>query len=298
MGIYSRSYMQDHPAHHSNGPWALKGILIVLAVIFILQNILRHWLGSSFLEEYFALSLQGLSSGWIHTLLTYGFLHSTERALPWHLILNGFMLYWFGREFQDRAGSKHFLECFLFCIFTGGLMWAFVHLFTPGPSGVIGASSGVFGILALFCRYRWMDTMMLLFIPIRFNGQQLFWALVGIQGFFLLFSEIPGNLANSTAYSAHLGGIIGAILYEKYRLHKASFLERFTTRSQPRPMRPAWQKRADASRAAAGRFSVNLSRTDNLKQEVDRILDKINEQGFGSLSTEEKAILEKARGKF
>jgi hypothetical protein len=33
-----------------------------------------------------------------------------------------------------------------------------------------------------------------------------------------------------------------------------------------------------------------------MQTEVDRILDKINESGFGSLTVEEKLTLEKAKG--
>lgn len=289
--------MRGDPDRTPRGPWALKGILIALAAIFILQNILTHWVGSTSLEEYLALSMKGLKSGWLHTLLTYGFLHSTAQPLPWHLILNGFMLYWFGREFEARAGSYHFLECFLFSILSGGILWSIVHLFGGHSSAVIGASAGVFGVLALFCRYRWLDSMVLMFIPIRFTGQQLFWALIGIQGFLMLFSEIPGNFSNATAYSAHLGGILGAVLYEKVRLHKTPFLLRFSTSSRPSRSKPAWQKRADATRGTTNRFSVNLSKPNHLKAEVDRILDKINDKGFGALTAEEKQILEKARNK-
>jgi hypothetical protein len=34
----------------------------------------------------------------------------------------------------------------------------------------------------------------------------------------------------------------------------------------------------------------------DMQAEVDRILDKINEQGFGSLTDNEKQTLEKAKG--
>lgn len=272
----------------------MKAILIALVAIFILQNIVRHWMGSSFMEDTFALSISGLKEGWIQTLLTYGFLHSTNGALPWHLLLNTFMLYWFGREFEHRAGSLHFLECFLFSIVSGGLAWTLVHLWVGGASGVIGASSGVFGLLVLFCRYRWTDPMALLFIPVQFNGKQLFWALIGIQSFFFLFSEVPGTLSGGTAYSAHLGGIVGALLYEKYRLGRRPLLSALVDRSGA-VRQPAWKKRADASRAATGRYSVNVSGPTNMKAEVDRILDKINDHGFGALTSEEKAVLEKAR---
>ena len=43
-------------------------------------------------------------------------------------------------------------------------------------------------------------------------------------------------------------------------------------------------------------FKVNLSSSTDIQVEVDRILDKINDQGFGALSEKEKHTLEKAKG--
>ena len=107
MSIYSRSYMRgDPPGYNAHQPWALKSILITIVAIFLVQNIFRYWLGSTFLEMHFSLNLYRLSHGWIHTLLTYGFLHSTDGALPWHLVFNGLMLYWFGKEIEARIGSE------------------------------------------------------------------------------------------------------------------------------------------------------------------------------------------------
>ena len=57
--------------------------------------------------------------------------------------------------------------------------------------------------------------------------------------------------------------------------------------------------------ATAGTYKVNLSGTEpekptrmgkaDLRAEVDRILDKINSQGFGSLTDEEKRCLDQAK---
>jgi membrane associated rhomboid family serine protease len=298
MSIYSRSYMRGERPGFDSGPWAVKGILIVLVAIFLLQNILRHWLGSSFMEVHFALDLHRLSEGWIHTLLTYGFLHSTEGALPWHLVFNGLMLYWFGREIEARMGSERLLECFLLCIFSGGVIWSCLHFLTDQNAVVLGASSGVFGILYLFCRFRWNTVMEFPFLPLRFTGQQIFWVLFGFQMFFLLFAELPGSNPSATAYSAHLGGLLGAFIYERKCLHRATVISFFRRHSQPAVRPPRWEKRAAAVKSrTAGHYSVNLSKPADLKQEVDRILDKINEQGFGALNEEEKRILDKAKDK-
>ncbi|MEI7438422.1 MAG: DUF6576 domain-containing protein, partial [Thermoleophilia bacterium] len=42
-------------------------------------------------------------------------------------------------------------------------------------------------------------------------------------------------------------------------------------------------------------FQVNLGRKEELRVEVDRILDKINSQGFGALTAEEKRRLDEAK---
>ena len=42
-------------------------------------------------------------------------------------------------------------------------------------------------------------------------------------------------------------------------------------------------------------YSVNLDDREMVEQEVDRILDKINDKGFGSLNEDEKRTLDKAK---
>ena len=42
-------------------------------------------------------------------------------------------------------------------------------------------------------------------------------------------------------------------------------------------------------------FQVNLSTDEHIYHEVDRILDKINAKGFGSLTNSEKQLLDKAK---
>jgi membrane associated rhomboid family serine protease len=296
MSIYNRSYMREERRGYREGPWALKGILITLVAVFLLQNIVRHWFGSFFIEEHFALSMVRLSEGWLHTLLTYGLLHSTQNALPWHLVLNGLVLYWFGREIEARLGSDKFLECFLLSILVGGILWFSVHYVSGQGGSVVGASSGVFGMIYLFCRFHWQDGLSLLFLPIRFTGKQLFAVLFAFQLFFLLFAELPGQAGNATAYSAHIGGVLGAFVYERYLLTKASLLSLLRPSAIPvGTSTPQWRKRPKVAAGKETKFTINMSSRGDLRKEVDRILDKINHEGFGALSAEEKATLDKAK---
>jgi hypothetical protein len=56
---------------------------------------------------------------------------------------------------------------------------------------------------------------------------------------------------------------------------------------------PSWMKKKNK---APKKFTVNFSMDKKkLQKEVDRILDKINAEGFGALNDEEKATLDKAK---
>ena len=43
------------------------------------------------------------------------------------------------------------------------------------------------------------------------------------------------------------------------------------------------------------KYTINFETHQSIQQEVDKILDKINSEGFGALNQREKSILEKAK---
>ena len=55
------------------------------------------------------------------------------------------------------------------------------------------------------------------------------------------------------------------------------------------------EARAAEVGAPSPAYSVNVGDRGHLRAEVDRILDKINSDGFGSLSADEKRVLDEAR---
>jgi hypothetical protein len=58
---------------------------------------------------------------------------------------------------------------------------------------------------------------------------------------------------------------------------------------------PKWLQKKKLVTALKTQFKVNVGPRPDLKAEVDRILDKINVSGFGSLTPEEKRTLDQAR---
>ena len=73
----------------------------------------------------------------------------------------------------------------------------------------------------------------------------------------------------------------------------------FAQSSMPviRVKRPAWMKVSSSGKktTASSNYTVNFSNRESIQEEVDRILDKINDEGFGALTEEEKSTLDRAK---
>ena len=110
---------------------------------------------------------------------------------------------------------------------------------------------------------------------------------IDLYGFF--FSEL--NNSGSIAHSAHLGGLMGGALVFFY-LQSGRVFPKFVLISKTK----IESKFSFKSKGLKSEYKVNFSTTDEIQTEVDRILDKINDSGFGSLTKEEKLTLEKSKG--
>ena len=270
----------------------LGWLLIVNVAVFALQNLLIVFLGEdlyrvAFLNN-FALSGAAVSSAKVWTLFTYGFLHDTNNFF--HLLFNGLGLFFIGRMVIRIFGEKAFLEVFLLSTLTGGLLYLCFHF--TGLGFVLGASGALMGVLALFCMARPEEKVTLLVyfvLPVTLKPKWILWGTSAISVLGILFQELPGT--SYTAHSAHLGGILGGVLYYQFLIRGKSFSDlsskfKFGKTSTTPPPKPKVKSMG---------YSVNFGSKDKLKKEVDRILDKINEQGFGSLTDEERRTLDRAR---
>ncbi len=267
----------------------LTWILSALVVGFVLQNIFGRWFESNAFERLFALAPDSLARGYAWTLVSYTLLHGGIL----HLLFNALGIFLLGRELVPLLGSRRFLTVYLSAAISGGLVWVGVHHFTGGAA-LVGASSCVLMMFILFaCFYPDREITFLLFfvLPVTIKPKYLAWILVGIDLLGFLFSELPGGSFDSgIAYSSHLGGIAVGWIYYRY-FHANNGWDR-----APSIELPAWFRRRRKAGPAAPSFKVNLGRpSGSLRAEVDRILDKINSQGFGALTEEEKRILDEAK---
>jgi len=199
--------------------------------------------------------------------LTYMFLHGGLI----HLAFNMFALWMFGSALEEFWGTNYFLRYYFITGIGAGLCNA---LLTP-ESGVviIGASGAVYGLLAAYgilfpnsMIYLWM------LFPIRAKYLVLFFG--GIE---FVSSLRPGM--SPVAHLVHLGGMVIGVIYLRWR----TILNWFG--------RSAQEYRRNRERQEQRRQTEN---EDNLRREVDDLLDKINEVGLDNLTSWEKRRLREA----
>lgn len=299
--LYDRPYMRAAPGDPEPARASMVTTLLVITVgVFVLQQVLNVFFpmqgarGNYFLTEWFALSGANFQALKVWTILSYGFLHGTQGFL--HILGNMLGLFFVGRMIEPVLGRERFLLLYIGSMLVGGLVYLGVHL--GDAQLVVGASAAVFGIVTFFCLLRPEQpiTLLLFFVlPLTIKPKWLFRISLAISVAGMLFYEFPGN--SYIAHSAHLGGIIAGVLYFRF-VHQTvggGFFRRATA-LKPSVELPDWFKRKNRQAAVRkASYKVNRTNRDALQQEVDRILDKINASGFGSLTEYEKQTLDRAR---
>src|SRR2546423_4019570 len=126
---------------------ALMSLLIVNAVAYFVQ-LAAAGLSKFPINEYFALSVEGLRHGYVWQLLTFQFMHGS----PMHLLFNCLAIYIFGREVEEALGRKSFLTLYFSSVIVAGLCQVLAGVLFPHQFGgaTVGASAGAFGLTAAF----------------------------------------------------------------------------------------------------------------------------------------------------
>lgn len=272
--------------------WSATNVIIAsLVLAFFVQNYHTATYPGINLD-YFALSPQGLAHGCVWQLLTFQFLH----AGIGHLFFNGFALWSFGRYVESRLGVPRFVTLYFGSGVAGGLLqclvgWVLPHLF-GGPT--IGASAGVFGVVAAFALLE-PDAQVLLFFLLPMRAINLLYISIGLS---VVMIFIPSS--TRVAHAAHLGGIFFGMLYVRQGLNwsrgwpewnpwrRKLRREQMLKAATPRPLRPRLRKSSETPDVPSGEF---------ISQEVDPILDKISAHGIQSLTERERQILQAARSR-
>jgi rhomboid family protein len=250
------------------------------------------------MAAWLGLGATGLTHAW-WTLATYAFV----QVGVWPLVVTLFALLIFGPRVEQVWGTRAFVVFFLWCILGGALLHA-----TFARGGTLeGAASGVFGVMLA---YGWLfpkDELYLFgVLPVRV------WTLIMALTVVILAVGVSEPTGSGVGYLAHLGGFAFAALYLKrpnpvsieelrQRVAPAPDLTDETPRAIPRTLPRA--RRGDEvdevvaqSKAAVAKRPVRTIRgsmgRDAKREALNRVLDKISEQGLDSLTSEDRTLLE------
>lgn len=267
MGYEDRQYFRGESSAYGRTGLARYSIVVILIAINAVI-----WLLDQFTPDHLitkALYLNSAEPLKIWALLTYGFLHSPS---PLHILFNMYVLFMFGRPVAGRLGRYEFLRFYLVAIVFSGLAFLLWHLFGQSQGKAVGASGATTAVLMLFILWYPHQKLSI------FVAEIPAWVLgVAIIGFDVLRALSGGS---GVAWQAHLGGAAFAWLYLHFEWN-FSWMGSFTD----------WIPKSKTRK--------NLSvynpdtRDDKLREEGDRILAKISQQGEESLTRKERKTLER-----
>lgn len=260
-------------------------LILSLIVSFIFQSILKLFGVDLSILRSFGFSLESVMSGLVWTFFSYSFLHEG----PLHLLFNILGIHFISRNIEYSLTRDSYIMLFLLSVLFGSITWLAFNL---DGGFLIGTSAFVMASLTRFCLMRPDNpiTFLLFFVlPLSLKPRYLLLGVVGLELYGFIFSELQNT--SNIAHSAHLGGMIaGFILSTSFG--KSIVLPKFSFK--PSKTKSSNQKSA----VSVTDYSIDSEVTDDLEIQVDKILDKINEKGFGSLTDREKSLLEKAKSLF
>jgi len=268
MGFYDRDYAKDSygsgsPGVHITLPPltpAVKWILIVNCAVFVLSLVPQ--IGTFLFHWFSVFPGTPLMAVQVWRFVSYQFIHADF----FHIFFNMLMLYFFGSLLERLWGTRGFVKFYLLSGAIGGVVYTLLALAgVLHPLPMVGASGAVYGILAAIAvLYPRLVVYIFGFIPMTMRNLIILTVIVS----FLQFVSGP----NAGGQAAHLAGIAFGLAYV---FAKPSLIN-FRLKSR----QGRWQKKIEQKR--------------NFQREVDRILEKINLSGIGSLSRKEKETLRQA----
>lgn len=268
--------------HFANAP--VSKFLIVSSVVVFLIGVI--WTTDPNVETAFSFwgkfSIdKGILGFQIWRVLTFQFLHADGM----HLLSNMIGIYFFGPHVERWMGSRPFTFYYFFCGIAGALFYALLY-FLPGffsgqdvSIGMVGASAGIFGILAAFYKIAPNARILLFFfIPLKVRTAAILY-------FVWEVSHVVFGLNNAGGSAGHLGGAFLGLSFINYKPLRTWLIKisQIGTGEKPSP------KVRTATVVRETRSPIEVSK------EVDRILEKISSEGMQSLTPKERKILEKAR---
>jgi membrane associated rhomboid family serine protease len=256
-----RFQFQSDPGQFSYKPAlftdAIKILVSINFGIFLLQTIAR--------TEGMFFPLFGLVPKlvWSEFMLWQPFTYLFFHGSIWHVLINMFVLWMFGSELERLWGKEHFLKFYFVTGVGAGLVTMIIGLNSTTP--IVGASGAVYGVLLAYgLTYPNRTVYLYGIIPIK-----SLWFVIGI-GVIALMSSFDN--VSQISHLTHLSGMVIGYLMLKRPVRFNDLW--FTIRKRTLEYKIKHEEK-------------KVSQHQAIEREIDGILDKINREGFDSLTNEE-----------
>ena len=258
---------QSNPGEFSYKPTlftnAIKVLVSVNFGIFVLQTLSN--------AEGLFFPLFGLVPRmvWSELMIWQPFTYLFFHGGIWHVLINMFVLWMFGSELERLWGKSHFLKFYFVTGVGSGLLTMLFSLQSITP--IVGASGAVYGVLLAYgLTYPNRQIYLYGIIPIK-----SIWFVIGI-GMIAFMSSF--NNISQVSHITHLSGMLIGYLMLKRPVEWR--LLWFSIRKRTLEYRVVQEEKKATHR-------------QKIEQDIDIILDKINREGFDSLSQKEQDNLYK-----
>ena len=245
-------------------PNGVKLLLIINILIFSLMVLLGQR-DRDLVIQIFGLVPYSISNDYkIWQTFTYLFLHDG----PIHIIFNMFLLWVLGKDLEIDWGRNKFLIFYFICGIGAGLITWMININSLRP--VVGASGAIYGVLVAY-GFTYPNRMIYLYGLIPMKVKYMVTCLVIIAFFASLFST-----QSKISHITHLSGIIIGIIYILINSNLGN-LHLWYIKMRIRSIQSIQNN--------------NENEETYIKMQVNKILDKLNDQGWESLTSKEEEFL-------
>tara|TARA_Y100001970_G_scaffold263236_1_gene348497 strand:+ start:496 stop:1323 length:828 start_codon:yes stop_codon:yes gene_type:complete len=253
---------QSNPGEFSYRPAlftsAIKILVSINFLVFLLQSVSK--------SENLFFPLFGLvpklvwSELMIWQPITYIFFHGGV----WHVLINMFVLWMFGSELERLWGKSQFIRFYFYTGIGSGLITLLFNYQSITP--IVGASGSVYGVLLAYgLTYPNRKVYLYGLIPIK-----SLWFVIGI-GLIAFISSF--NNVSQVSHVTHISGMFIAYLLIKKPIYLNDIIFHIRKRILEYQVYNKEKK---------------VIQHRQLEKDINRILDKINSQGFDKLSEKEQ----------